>query len=118
MIKKLNLLILTLIFTFIRKIHLESKYCGVGKKDHNFESLPESNKISKTLSESEKNEYKPIDIYVDTTNLKDDRYTSIEMIKTATEQCIQTIKKLINVKPLNYKFFLNKTTIEGWGFRT
>ena len=113
--KKRNLLFLTILLTLVTKMHLESYYCGVGTISHSFLELPISNKISKTLSDSEKNEYKPIRIYVDTTNFKDADYKPI--FESALEKCIETLQKLIKVKPLNYKFFLDPSKIDNWGYK-
>ena len=107
---KLNLLFLTFL-TLITKIRLEYTYCGVGNVTHEIIKLPESNKISKSLSDSEKNEYRPINISIDTTNLSKDFK---DIIETSLKNCIQILKELIYVKPLNYKFFIDKETIQNW----
>ena len=113
--KKFTLLFLTLFLALIPKTHLTSYYCGVGQKAHNIISLPDGNKVQKMSSEIEDDEFRPINISIET-DLVEDGDKIKNMITSALNQCIETLKKLIKVKPLSYKISVNKEVAEGWGF--
>ena len=108
------------IFYFLLLVYFNCISClGKNSSNNNNENrdLFYSNELNENKSQKEEfkrnleEEYKPIRIYVDTSYLKYQFENNMEEfyeIEKSIEIAKNTIEKLIKVKPLNYKIFINE----------
>ena len=109
----MSTILIILIVTLIKESILSSDYCGVGKKTHNIQPFPETNMNKLNLNTTEKNTFRPINIYVDSTNL-DDYDGNKNIILEGIEKSKETLKQLINVKPLSYNISLTEENLKNF----
>ena len=100
------------------------KYCGIGNYKYDVTNPPITNRIlnenNNTIRNLDTNEFRPIKIYLDTTQIESlgrlsmiDQDT-INTIKEALQYTSNIIEKLIKVKPLNYRISIRYDDLTKW----
>ena len=101
-----------IIFIIIKVFNCQL-YCGINQININYD-YP----TKKELKLSSDTNYRPIQIYFDTTNLNNDDINKkkLNITITALNSIVKILQKLIEVKQLNYKIVIDENDLNNWGF--
>ena len=98
------------------------KYCGIGRFKYNVKNPPITKRSLKSNNNKrnlDTNDFRPIKIYLDTTNIDKmkgmfENVNNYNLVIEALQYTSNMLEKLIKVKPLNYKISISYEDLESW----